>query len=119
MGEKRMEVQATHITTQSDPSRRQLVCELYPGILIIDGFHSPSSVISFGSRVVPLPPGSNRPFPIYESTAEEAAEMYQENVDYAALQRENDDVMGRAPSVWPPREWVASNKHFFDNPDQK
>ncbi|MEV0947517.1 hypothetical protein [Rhodococcus sp. NPDC049939] len=119
MSEKRMEVRATHITTQSDPSRRRLVCELYPGILVIDGHPGPTSVITFGNRVAPLHPGSDRPFPIFEFTADLAAEMYEESVEQAALLRENDHLAGRAPSVWPPREWVASNKHFFDNPDQK
>jgi hypothetical protein len=59
-----IEVQATHITNARDPRRRSLVCELYPGILLIHGQSGAMTVNTFGRRVERLPkPQRDRTFP--------------------------------------------------------
>ncbi|MFE2122412.1 hypothetical protein ACFW9U_17385 [Rhodococcus aetherivorans] len=93
-----IEVEATHITTGlTEPL---LVCELYPGILVLDTYSGPFTVLTYGNRVKRLPAGQGRTFPIREHTAELAAKEYDEQVGIAEDWGE----------PWPPPEWLAVNK---------
>lgn len=95
-----IEVEATHITHHLGKDNR-LVCELYPGVLVVDGF-GPYSVLTYGGNVTRLPANSERTFPIPDRYADQALEMY----DAAVEQAES----GFDPSPWPPARWVQLNK---------
>lgn len=94
-----IELEATHITNHFGPYNR-LVCELYPGILVVDGYGAYTAV-TYGGYVDRLPAGQGRAFPVRERTAERAAELY-------------DRLMRQAESgylaSWPVPEWIAANK---------
>ncbi|MFE2122413.1 hypothetical protein ACFW9U_17390 [Rhodococcus aetherivorans] len=108
-----IEVEATHITVGDTYPR--LVCELYPGVFLVDGYRGCYSVLRFAERVEPLPHAGDRVFPVTERSAEDAAEMYEE------LVRVYDERRGLATSidperaetlVWPPTWWPSrAGKH--------
>lgn len=77
-----IEAGATHITTRlTEPL---LVCELYPGVLVVDTYSGPFTVLEYADRVEALPAGQERTFPITERTAELAAALYEEKAYWAS-----------------------------------
>ena len=88
------EVQATHITNR-DPNRRRLVCELYPGILIVDGGGiatartSGNGVDRMTSRA---PSWSESPSP------QDSAEMYEDSMHAAERPLPVPAIFGRRPN---------------------
>lgn len=94
-----IELEATHITNHFGKHNR-LVCELHPGILVVDGYGA-YTVLTYGGNVDTLPAGQGRTFPVRERVAERAAELYDEMMRQAES--------GFLPS-WPIPEWIAANK---------
>ena len=89
-GRPLLEVRATHFTTA--PGSRTLVCELYPGILVLekDGV---CSVLTYGNSVELLPPRSD-----------ERLAMAGGQAVFAAI--EFGRQMSSQPGAWPPPRWA-------------
>lgn len=82
----KIDVEATHLTKRKVP--QALVCELYPGIFVVDGGGTHYASTS-AHLFEPLPKNSGRTFPIDEIRAERAADMYEtarENEQFRAEQ---------------------------------
>ncbi|MCD2111422.1 hypothetical protein LQ384_09970 [Rhodococcus rhodochrous] len=103
-----MEVEATHITVGDTYPR--LVCELYPGVFVVDGYTGCYSVLRFADRVEPLSHEGDRVFPIKERSAEDAAQMYEGLMHTYAERRELamiSDPEYAETLVWPPKGWKS------------
>lgn len=104
-----IEVPATHIIT--DPRNQRLVCELYPGVLAVDGCRGAVSARIFAHRIAVLPAGDHRTFTVDEESLQWAAQQYTYLVEQTARRREHaatiDDGARVAECVWPPRGWTS------------
>ncbi|OUS97334.1 hypothetical protein [Rhodococcus sp. NCIMB 12038] len=100
-----IEVEATHITNHKSQRHRRLVCELYPGILVIYG-HGASSVNTFGGRVEPIRSGSGLRFRIPDHVVDEASLLYDKLMNQAARAR-LDRLVDPRYKVWPPARWPS------------
>ncbi|OUS94588.1 hypothetical protein CA951_16830 [Rhodococcus sp. NCIMB 12038] len=89
-GRPGLEVRATHITTGHGSER--LVCELYPGILAMEGL-GVYTVLTMGNAVEPLPIYSDERFAMRSGQAILAALQYGKQ-------------MSRTSRSWPPPQWV-------------
>lgn len=106
-----IEVEATHITVGDTYPR--LVCELYPGVFLVDGYRGCYSVLRFADRVEPLEHKEDRVFPVSERSAEDAAEMYEKLVQTYAERRElakRIDPTVVEALVWPPAWWSSRTR---------
>lgn len=94
-----IEVEATHITRHLD--KNVLVCELYPGVLVLDTRPGAFLVTQIGGKVKKLPAGQQRTFLIPDRQADVAAAAY-------------ENALANAGSVlyssWPPPRWIEMNK---------
>lgn len=106
-----IEAEATHITNDKEQRHRRLVCELYPGILVVYGHSGASSVNTFGGRVEPLRSGSGRRLRIPDHVVGEASYLYDKLMNYAELARRS---RGRDPreTVWPPDRWPSRHSKY-------
>ncbi|MBV6762181.1 hypothetical protein [Rhodococcus opacus] len=96
-----MQVRATHIERHGD---RRLVCELYPGILVVEGGRV-QTMLSFSDEVEPLPSDMREVFTIRAVQAQIAADRFGDMVDFAALSR-YFDVPFRIRNVLPRDTWA-------------
>ena len=96
-----MLVRASHIERYGD---RRLVCELFPGILVIEG-GSVQTMLSFGDGVEPLPNDMRYAFTIPGVQAQVAADRFGDMVDFAALSR-YFDVPHTIRNVLPHGAWA-------------
>ncbi|MFD9664238.1 hypothetical protein ACFWAY_21835 [Rhodococcus sp. NPDC059968] len=83
-------VRATHFTTE--PGSRTLVCELYPGILVLEKY-GVCSVLTYGNSVELLPPRSDERLAMAGGQAVSAAIEFGRH-------------MSSQPGAWPPPRWA-------------
>ncbi|AHK33000.1 hypothetical protein OPAG_00203 [Rhodococcus opacus PD630] len=93
--------QATHIERHGEP---RLVCELYSGVLVVDGGRV-QTMLSFGDEVEPLPDDLREAFTIPGRQAQTAADRFGDLVDFAALSRYFDGPH-RIRTALPPGAWA-------------
>ncbi len=96
-----MQVGATHIERHRE---RRLVCELYPGVLVVEGGRV-QTMLSFGDEVETLPDDLREAFTIPGRQAQTAADRFGDLVDFAALSRYFDGPH-RIRTALPPGAWA-------------
>lgn len=85
-----LEVRATHFTTA--PGSRTLVCELYPGILVLERY-GVCSVLTYGNSIELLPPRSDERLAMTSGQAVSAA------IEFGRQKSSSS-------RTWPPPQWV-------------
>jgi hypothetical protein len=96
-----MNVSATHIERHGE---RRLVCELHPGVLVVEG-GGVQTMLSFGDEVEPLPDDMHEAFTIPGAHAQIAADRFGDLVDFVALSRYFDGPH-RIRNILPRGTWA-------------
>ena len=99
-----MEVGATHVERYG---RRRQICELYPGVLVVEG-GGVHTMLSLGDGVEPVPNDWNEAFSIPDVQARVAADRFGDLVDFAALSRYFGGALPRVWSTLPRDAWARS-----------